>query len=124
MIARGLRARQGVALLVLCALTLALAGPVLVPALGGDAPFCCRSGRCCCDSRNNSPNALHLKTTCRCARPDGTAVVFALPLGLLRPGPTLSDPTPAGPLASRPVPIPREGDLSPPDEPPRLSRIT
>jgi len=116
--------KRCVALLALTALTLALAGPLLVPAVGGDAPYCCRSGRCCCDSRNNSPNTIHLKTTCRCARPDGTAVVFALPLGLLSPGPALSDPAPAGLLSSRPVPILQDGDLSPPDQPPRLSRIT
>jgi hypothetical protein len=120
---RGPRARRGVALLALCALTLTLAGPLLVPALSGDAPYCCRSGRCCCDSRNSSTDAFHLKTTCGCARPDGTVVVFALPLGLLAPGPALSDLAPAEPLSSCPAPIPRDADLSPPDEPPRLLPI-
>ena len=121
---RVVRVRPCVALLVLCALTLALAGPLLVAGVGGDAAYCCRSGRCCCDSGNDSPDHLDLKTACRCARPDGTAVVFALPLGLLAPGPALLNPALAEPLASRPVPLPKDGETSPPDQPPRLSRIT
>ena len=122
--AAGFGGRRCVALLALCALTLALAGPLLAPVLGGDSTYCCRSGRCCCDSGDDSPDGLDLKTACRCARPDGTAVVFALPLGLLAPGPGLSDATSAEPLASRPIPVPRDGEATPPDQPPRLSRIT
>jgi hypothetical protein len=120
----GFGVRGCVALLALGALTLALAGPLLVLAPGGDASYCCRSGRCCCDSGNDSPERLDLKTACRCARPDGTAVVFALPLGWLAPGPALSDPALAEPLARRRVPTPQDGETSPLDQPPRLSRTT
>ena len=39
-------------------------------------------------------------------------------------GPALLDAARAEPLVSRSVPIPQDGELSPPDQPPRLSRIT
>jgi hypothetical protein len=113
-----------VTLLALSALTLALAGPLLGLGFEGDPTYCCRSGRCCCDSEDDSPDGLVLETTCRCARPDGQAIAFAIPLGLLAPGPALLDAARAEPLVSRPVPIPQDGESSPPDQPPRLSRIT
>lgn len=121
---RVVRVMPCVALLALCALILALAGPLLVAGLGGDPTYCCRSGRCCCDSGNDSPGRVDLKAACRCARPDGTAFVLALPLGLLTPGPAVSNPALADPLASRPVPMLQDGERPPPDQPPRLSRIT
>ena len=122
--AAGFGARRCVALLAQCALTLALAGPLLGLGFGEGPTYCCRSGHCCCDPGNDSSDDLVLETACRCARPDGTAIAFAIPLGLLSPGPALSDAAPAEPLASRPVPIPQDGETSPPDQPPRLSRST
>ena len=121
---RGLRARQGVALVLLSILILALAAPLLQSSIGADPTFCCRSGRCCCDPEKDSSGQLDLKAACRCARPDGTAIPFTVPPGLLAPGPALSDPSPAESVAPCPVPFPRDGEASPPDQPPRLSRIT
>lgn len=117
-------ARTWLALVALASLVVALAGPLLAPGMGPDPTYCCRSGRCCCDSGEDSPGHLDLKTACRCARPDGTAIAFALPLGLLTPGPALTDPAPGEELTSRPVPRPKDGETSPPDQPPRLSRNT
>jgi hypothetical protein len=112
---------QGVAALVLTAFTLTLAGPLLVPGTGADPTFCCRSGRCCCDSGKESPESRELKTACRCARPDGSAVVFALPLGVLSVSIALAAPATAGPLGPLPAAVPLEGEPTPPDQPPRLS---
>ena len=120
----GLGVRQCVALLALCALALALAGPLLGPSIGADPTYCCRSGRCCCDSGEASPDHLDLKTACRCARPDGTALAFAIPLGLLELEPELLDPAVADPLVPDAAPMPQDGEISLPDQPPRLSRIT
>jgi len=122
--ARGLRAKQGVALVVLSVLILALTGPLLGSSMGADPTFCCRSGRCCCDSARDASGRLDLKAACRCARPDGSAIPFALPLGLLAPGLALADPSPAEPVVPWPAPLPQDGKASPPDQPPRLSRTT
>lgn len=120
----GLGVRQGVAVLTLGALVLALAGPLLGPGIGADPTYCCRAGRCCCDSGKASPDHLDLKTACRCARPDGTSVAFSIPQALLAPEPELLDPEVAERFAPRPAPRPRDGETAPPDRPPRLSRIT
>jgi hypothetical protein len=112
---------QGAAVLVLTALTLTLAGPLLVPGAGVDPSFCCRSGRCCCDSGEEHPESRELKAACRCARPDGSAVVFALPLGVLSASAALTAPATAEPLAPLPAAVPQEGEPTPPDQPPRLS---
>lgn len=118
----GPAARRCVALLALSVLTLALAGPLVGLGFGGDPTFCCRSGRCCCDSED-SPEGLVLEAACRCARADGTALALTIPHGLLAPGPTLVDAAPAELHVSRPVPVPQDGESSPPDQPPRFSRI-
>ncbi len=112
------------ALLALFAMTLALAGPLLGLSLGEEPTFCCRSGRCCCDSGEDSPSGLDLKAACRCARPDGAALAVALPAGVLALSSTLTQPALAGPLARPPALVPREGERQPPDQPPRFSRAT
>jgi hypothetical protein len=122
--AAGFGMRQCIALLALCTLTLALAGPLLGLSLGEEPTFCCRSGRCCCDSGEDSPAGPDLKAACRCPRPDGAALAVALPAGVLAPSSTLTQPAPAEPLARPPAPAPREGERQPPDQPPRLSRAT
>jgi hypothetical protein len=113
--------REGAAVLVLTALTLTLAGPLLVSGAGVDPTFCCRSGRCCCDSGKESTEHRELKAACRCARPDGSAVVFALPLGVLSVSAALTAPATAEPLGPLPAAVPQEGEPTPPDQPPRPS---
>jgi hypothetical protein len=117
-------AKRCVAVLALVAVIAALGQPLLTLGLGGDPTYCCRSGRCCCDSGKDSPTGLDLKAACRCARPDGTALAVALPAGVLAPGSTLTPPALADPLARPPAPAPRAGERPPPDQPPRLSRAT
>jgi hypothetical protein len=118
-----IRLRQGTAVLVLAAVTLTLAGPLLAPGAGADHPYCCRSGRCCCDSGKDSTEGAAFKATCRCARPDGSAGFFALPLGLLMPCATLSVPVAAEPVVPPLYPTPRAGVATVPEQPPRASPI-
>lgn len=113
--------RQGIAVLVLAVFALTLAGPLVLAGAGGDPTFCRRSGRCCCDSGKESPESGGLKAACPCARPDGSAVLFALPLGVLSASATLAAPAGARPLPAVPPAAPREGEPSPLDQPPRLS---
>ncbi len=117
-------AKQYVAVLALVAVIAALGQPLLTLGLDGGATYCCRSGRCCCESDGGSPAGLDLKAACRCARPDGTALAVALPAGVLAPGSTLTPPALGEPLARPPAPSPRQGERTPPDQPPRLSRAT
>jgi hypothetical protein len=111
---------QGAAVLVLMTLTVTQAGPLLAPGAGPAPTFCCRSGRCCCDSGKDSSESRELKVACRCARPDGSAVVFAVPLGVLSMSAMITAPAPAGSLALLPDAAPREGEPTSPDPPPQL----
>ena len=121
--AAGCGAKRCVAVLALVAVTAALGQPLLALGLDGGATYCCRSGRCCCETDDGgSPAGLDLKAACRCARPDGTALTVALPAGVLAPGSTLTPPALADPLVRPPAPAPRAGERPPPEQPPRLSR--
>lgn len=111
-------------MLALCALTLSLAGPLLGPGLGGDPTYCCRAGRCCCDSGKESQDRLDFKTACGCARPGQAAVALGIPLGLLVVKPTVSSPAPADRLAPSSSPAPRREALDPPEHPPRRTLLT
>ena len=115
-------ARRGIALVALAALALALAGPLLGPGIGADLTYCCRSGRCCCDSGQASPDHLDLKTACRCARPGGMGLVFSVPPMQLEPETALAAPEPGESTVPRPDAEPQDGMPSPLDPPPKLSR--
>jgi hypothetical protein len=118
------RARKRFAALALASILLALGQPLLTHGLEGVGPFCCRSGRCCCDSGEASPARPDLEAACRCARPDGAALAVALPRGVLPASGSLAPPSPGEAVAPPPAPAPREAELPPPDQPPRPSRAT
>ena len=110
--------RRGVAVGLLVAVILALAGPLLGPGLGTDPTYCCRAGRCCCDSGKKSPEDVNLKTACGCARPGQEAAPFGLPLGLLVADAAVSAPVPADLLWPVAVPQPRMRCVEPLEHPP------
>jgi len=108
----------------LCALTVSLVGPLLGPGPGGDPTYCCRAGRCCCDSGRESADRLDFKTACGCARPSQAAVALGIPLGLLVAEPAVSSPAPADRVAPSLTPIPRREAADPPEHPPRRTLLS
>jgi hypothetical protein len=120
--ARGVK--RSIAAPTLCALTLSFAGPLFGPGLGGDPVYCCRSGRCCCDSGRESADRLDFKAACGCARPGPAAEVLGIPLGLLVAEPTVSTPAPASRVAPCLTPIPRREAVAPPEHPPRRTLLS
>ena len=123
--AAALGVRRCVAMLTLGALTLSLAGPLLGRSLGSSDPtYCCRAGRCCCDSGKESPDRLDFKTACSCARPDQAAFALGIPPGLLVPDATVSSPAPAELLAPSSTPAPPREAVEPPERPPRRTLLT